>query len=82
VCLVNLGGEYYALEDECNHSGASLAQGTLDGPVVTCSLHRFQFDVRDGRLLSRPRLCEDQPSFPVLRVGSALYLRRSPKRAV
>jgi nitrite reductase/ring-hydroxylating ferredoxin subunit len=76
VCVSNVNGAYHAIEDACNHSGASLAAGTLEGTVVTCFLHRFQFDVRDGRLLTRPRLCEDQTAFPLLHVGSSLYIDR------
>ena len=76
ICLANVGGRYYAIDDGCNHSGASLAQGTLEGTEVTCYLHAYRFDVRDGRLLTRPRLCEDQECFPLIRVGSALYVNR------
>jgi nitrite reductase/ring-hydroxylating ferredoxin subunit len=73
VCVVNAAGEYFAIEDACNHSGASLARGVLTGHVVSCYLHRFDFDVRDGRLLTKPRLCEDQQRFPLVRVGTGLY---------
>jgi 3-phenylpropionate/trans-cinnamate dioxygenase ferredoxin subunit len=74
VCLANVGGAYHAIEDACNHSGASLARGKLDGHVVTCYLHAFSFDVRTGRLLTRPRLCEDQTRFTVIQVGHSLYI--------
>jgi nitrite reductase/ring-hydroxylating ferredoxin subunit len=76
ICLSNVGGDYYAIEDACNHSGASLVKGRLDGTLVTCFLHAFSFDVRTGRLVTRPRLCEDQPVFALLRVGSAIYIDR------
>ena len=76
VCVANVDGEYFAIEDACNHSGASLARGALTGSVVTCYLHHFDFDVRDGRLLTKPRLCEDQSRFPLVKVGSGLYVDR------
>ena len=76
VCVAHLEDGYYAIEDACNHSGASLARGLLKAHVVTCYLHRFDFDVRDGRLLTKPRLCEDQFRFPLARVGDKLYIDR------
>src|SRR5436190_24389767 len=76
VCVSNVEGEYFAIEDACNHSGASLARGDLVGSVVTCYLHHFDFDVRDGRLLTKPRLCEDQQRFPLVVVGTGLYIDR------
>lgn len=76
VCVANVGGELFAIEDACNHSGASLARSVLTGEVVSCYLHHFDFDVRDGRLLSKPRLCEDQERFPLVQVGTALYIDR------
>ena len=76
VCVANVDGEYFAIEDACNHSGASLARGTLCGPVVSCYLHHFDFDVRDGRLLTKPRLCEDQQRFPLIQVEGKVYVDR------
>jgi len=76
ICASNVGGEFFAIEDACNHSGASLARGELQGTVVTCYLHHFDFDVRDGRLLTKPRLCEDQARFPLVLVDGKLYVDR------
>lgn len=76
ICVANVDGEYYAIDDACNHSGASLAEGTLEGAEVTCYLHAYRFDVRNGRLLTRPRLCEDQERFPLVRIGTSLYVNR------
>jgi nitrite reductase/ring-hydroxylating ferredoxin subunit len=75
ACVANVDGEYFVIEDACNHSGASLARGTLVGAVVTCYLHRFEFDVRDGRLVTKPRLCEDQRRFAAVLVAGKLYAR-------
>lgn len=76
ICVAHLPEGYFAIEDACNHSGASLARGVLTGHVISCYLHRFDFDLRDGRLLTKPRLCEDQQRFPLVRVGDKLYVDR------
>jgi len=47
--LFNLEGEVHAIDGICPHQGGPLAEGTLEGPVVTCPWHGWQFDVRTGR---------------------------------
>jgi nitrite reductase/ring-hydroxylating ferredoxin subunit len=44
-------GTYYAIDDFCPHMGASLAGGCLDGNVVTCPWHGWQYDIRCGKHL-------------------------------
>jgi 3-phenylpropionate/trans-cinnamate dioxygenase ferredoxin subunit len=61
VLVANLGGRFFALDDMCNHAGCLLSAGRLSGGVVTCSCHEMAFDLRDGRLVTEPRLCDDQP---------------------
>ena len=52
--VTNTGGHLYAFEDTCTHMGCSLANGELDGTVVTCACHGSQFDVRTGAVLRGP----------------------------
>ena len=54
IALFNLGGEIRAIANVCLHHGAELGMGTLEGEVVTCPLHGWQFDVRTGACLTRP----------------------------
>jgi nitrite reductase/ring-hydroxylating ferredoxin subunit len=54
IALFNVGGEFYAIDDECSHAGGSLAEGTLNGHVVMCPLHGAEFDVKTGQALSEP----------------------------
>ena len=48
VALFNVGGRFHAIDDRCPHAGGSLGEGILDGCVVTCPYHFWQFDVRRG----------------------------------
>jgi len=35
ILVMNIDGHFYAINDTCTHAGASLAEGTLDGPILT-----------------------------------------------
>lgn len=52
-----------AIEDACNHSGASLAEGTLTGERLVCPMHGYVFSLRTGSLLAPRGLCGDQRRF-------------------
>ncbi len=41
-------GEVRVIDNLCPHRGAPLAGGTVDDGVVTCPLHRWQFDLATG----------------------------------
>ena len=58
VALV--GGGACAIEDACNHAGASLSEGDREGDCVTCPMHGYAFDIATGRLLRPLGLCGDQ----------------------
>ena len=57
VVLYNVDGELFASPDVCPHRGAPLSQGDLDGGVVMCPLHAWEFDVRTGECVSLPEAC-------------------------
>ena len=54
VALANVGGTFYAISNTCLHRGGPLGQGQLEGIVVTCPWHGWQFDVTTGRALMNP----------------------------
>ena len=39
----------HAVDDQCPHSGASLAEGVIRRGEVTCPWHSFHFDLCTGR---------------------------------
>jgi nitrite reductase/ring-hydroxylating ferredoxin subunit len=53
----------HAIEDSCNHAGASLAEGTRDGDRVECPLHGYVFALETGELLIPQGLCDHQRCF-------------------
>ena len=54
-----------AIEDACNHAGASLAEGDRDetGRCVVCPVHAYVFDLASGACVAPRGLCDDQRSF-------------------
>ena len=54
VNVASAGGNLYAFDDTCTHTGCSLARGKLHGTTVTCACHGSQFDVTTGAVLRGP----------------------------
>ena len=48
IVVCRVGGELYALTDNCSHADTPLSEGRLRGYALTCPLHGASFDVRDG----------------------------------
>jgi nitrite reductase/ring-hydroxylating ferredoxin subunit len=50
IAVFNIRGELHALENACPHQGGPIAEGWLEGPIVTCPWHAWCFDVRSGKM--------------------------------
>lgn len=48
IALFKINGAIYALDNACPHMGGPLGEGEIEGDVVTCPWHGWQFDVRNG----------------------------------
>lgn len=64
ICIANIDGKYYAIDNTCSHEGGPLADGKLEGYEVECPWHQSRFDMRNGEVKSPPA---DQPqsSYPI-----------------
>ena len=56
VALFNVAGSVYCLDNTCLHRGGPLGEGTLEGDVVTCPWHLWQYNVRTGANLMNPTI--------------------------
>ncbi len=56
VLLVRTEHGVCAYEDRCAHLGVPLSQGTLQGGVITCSAHRYEYDATTGRGINPDRV--------------------------
>jgi nitrite reductase/ring-hydroxylating ferredoxin subunit len=63
VLVTIVGGSPVAIEDACNHAGASLSDGERMGDCVACPMHGYVFELATGRLVEPHGLCSDQRTF-------------------
>lgn len=63
IALANVDGSYYAMDNVCLHRAGPLGQGELEGCVVSCPWHGWQYDVRTGRVTFNPEM--KLKTFPV-----------------
>lgn len=56
IALFRVGDQVYAIDALCPHRGGPLAEGPLDGTVVTCPWHAWQFDVQTGKNVHNPAI--------------------------
>lgn len=54
ILIVNVNGDYYAVNNMCTHFGGDLSEGLLEGNIVTCPNHQAKFDVTTGKVVSPP----------------------------
>ena len=54
VALFHLEDAFYAVSNVCLHRGGPVGEGMLEGAVVTCPLHGWEYDVRTGRNVANP----------------------------
>jgi len=48
IALFNVGGAFHAIDNTCLHRGGPLGEGELEGAIVTCPWHGWQYDVTTG----------------------------------
>jgi nitrite reductase/ring-hydroxylating ferredoxin subunit len=56
IGLFNCDGKFHAIDNVCPHAGGPLAEGGLDGEVVTCPWHGWRFNVCTGVSAMSPAL--------------------------
>jgi nitrite reductase/ring-hydroxylating ferredoxin subunit len=54
LLLVRVGETIHALDPYCPHAGGVLAEGTVDGPRLSCPVHAAVFDATTGGVLEDP----------------------------
>ncbi len=67
VLVVLYDDELFAIEDACNHAGASLRGGDIIDGCIECPAHGYLFDLRTGDLTEPKGLCGPQRVFQLRR---------------
>ncbi|MEM0029551.1 MAG: Rieske 2Fe-2S domain-containing protein [Candidatus Nitrosocaldus sp.] len=74
VLLANIEGTYYAISDICNHAGANLHEGKLNGNNIICPWHKAVWDVTTGELVQFPVRLRSLKVYKVSVDGDAVYI--------
>lgn len=78
ILVAHTDDGFYAVDGVCTHMGGHLADGRLEGFVVTCPRHGSGFDVRTGANVASPKIgplkmkAADLMSYPVTVEGEAI----------
>ncbi|MCP9455161.1 MAG: non-heme iron oxygenase ferredoxin subunit [Nitrospira sp.] len=54
LAIFNVDGTYHAIDNTCPHRGGPLGDGEVEGNIVTCPWHGWQFDVTTGACTRNP----------------------------
>lgn len=63
VLVALVDGTPRAIEDACNHAGASLSEGPIERDCISCPQHGYVFSLVTGKLIVPLGLCDDQRTF-------------------
>ena len=74
ILVVNFGGNYYAVDDTCTHSGASLSEGELQDSTIICGWHGAQFDCKSGKLSKFPAKINDLTSYKIVLESDEVFV--------
>lgn len=74
IVLANIDGKFYAMKGTCNHQGGPLAEGELEGNVITCPWHGARWDVTTGNLVEFPMELDPEPVYTLTIEGEQLFL--------
>ena len=60
ILIINLDGQYYAINNICTHVGGPLDEGRLEHDEVVCPWHGSRFDVKTGEVRGGPARLPEQ----------------------
>ncbi|MGO8947334.1 MAG: Rieske (2Fe-2S) protein [Ktedonobacterales bacterium] len=73
LCLANVAGTIFAMDDDCTHISGPLDRGELEDHILTCPVHLAQFDVRTGKVVRGPAR-DDLPIYRVRMEGNDILV--------
>jgi len=74
IIIVNLKGEFYALDDICTHDGGILSDGWIDNDDLVCPRHGAHFCIKTGEAISPPAY-EPISSYPVKITDGKIWVK-------
>jgi nitrite reductase/ring-hydroxylating ferredoxin subunit len=75
VILYRRDDDICAIGNECPHQSGSLCDGFVEGDIVVCPLHGWEFDLRSGACMTVPG--ESVPRYEVTVEDGAIFLEET-----
>jgi len=75
VVVFRRGDEILAIGNDCPHQGGSLCDGWVEGDIVVCPLHGWEFDMRSGACMTVPG--EAVPCYTATVEDGTIYLEEA-----
>ena len=72
IAIANVSGKFHAINSVCAHEGGPLGEGDLEGTVVTCPWHAWQYDVTTGKVVQNAAIGVD--CYPVEIRGDDVFV--------
>ena len=79
VAIWNLSGNYFAFQNICPHRGGPVGEGEIEGNVITCPWHGYQYVPETGA--SPPPFVEKVPTFNVRVKNGRVFVHPKPNPA-
>lgn len=76
IVVFNLSGEFYALCNQCPHGGFRFSNGPLEGDVVICPGHMWEFNVKTGQCMNMDY--EPAQTYRVLVESNDIFIEFKP----
>jgi nitrite reductase/ring-hydroxylating ferredoxin subunit len=82
IVVVNLGDTYVAFPNACLHYQVRLSEGKIDGDVVTCRWHQWEYCVRTGDVLTDESPYATMVTFAVTEQDGELFVSPRPRTKI
>ncbi|HVB85847.1 MAG TPA: Rieske 2Fe-2S domain-containing protein [Candidatus Dormibacteraeota bacterium] len=74
IALANVAGKLYAINGVCVHEGGPLGEGALNGNLVICPWHAWEYDVTTGKIAGSADGAEGVACYPVEVRGEDIFV--------
>ena len=74
IVIININGDYFAIDDTCTHAGGSISEGKLDDSTIICDWHGAQFGCKNGKLLKFPAKINDLKSYKIIIESDKIFV--------
>ena len=73
VAVFNIDGNFTAMDNRWPHRGGSLGDGEVEGRIVTCPWHGWQFNCRTGQAVESEAVTVE--TYPLEDRAEGLHIR-------